>query len=96
MSEKAREFYDYWTSDSSLEYINTTMRSIRKVQNDCSLLQICMENEEVLNQIHDGYIFDKILRNDALFQYMVYLPELKMVNRFTSRHDKLNLSAHKV
>lgn len=95
MSEKAREFYDYWTSDSSLEYINTTMRSIRKVQNDCSLLQICMENEEVLNQIHDGYIFDKILRNDALFQYMVYLPELKMVNRFTSRHDKLNLSAHK-
>lgn len=95
MSEKAREFYDYWTSDSSLEYINTTMRSIRKVQNDCSLLQICMENEEILNQIHDGYIFDKILRNDALFQYMVYLPELKMVNRFTSRHDKLNLSAHK-
>ena len=95
MSEKAREFYDYWTSDSSLEYINTTMRSIRKVQNDCSLLQICMENEEVLNQIHDGYIFDKIIRNDALFQYMVYLPELKMVNRFTSRHDKLNLSAHK-
>ena len=95
MSENAREFYDYWTSDSSLEYINTTMRSIRKVQNDCSLLQICMENEEILNQIHDGYIFDKILRNDALFQYMVYLPELKMVNRFTSRHDKLNLSAHK-
>ena len=95
MSEKAREFYNYWTSDSSLEYINTTMRSIRKVQNDCSLLQICIENEEILNQIHDGYIFDKIQRNDALYQYMVYLPELKMVNRFTSRHDKINLSSHK-
>lgn len=95
MSEKASEFYNYWTSDSSLEYINTTMRSIRKVQNDCSLLQICIENEDVLNQIHDGYIFDKILRNDALYQYMVYLPELKMVNRFTSRHDKINLSSHK-
>jgi len=95
MSDKALEFYNYWTSDESLEYINTTMRSIRKVQNDCSLLQICMENEDVLNQIHDGYIFDKILRNDALYQYMVYLPELKMVNRFTSRHDKINLSAHK-
>ena len=95
MSDKAFEFYNYWTSDSSLEYINTTMRSIRKVQNDCSLLQICMENEDALNQIHDGYIFDKILRNDALYQYMVYLPELKMVNRFTSRHDKINLSSHK-
>ena len=95
MSDKALEFYNYWTSDESLEYINTTMRSIRKVQNDCSLLQICMENEDVLNQIHNGYIFDKILRNDALYQYMVYLPELKMVNRFTSRHDKINLSGHK-
>ena len=68
------------------------MRSIRRVQNDCSLLKICMDDEKTLNTIYDGYIFDKITRNDALFQYMVYLPDLNMVNRFTSRYDKADLS----
>ena len=47
MSVEARKFYNYWTSDSSLEYINVTMRSIKKVQNDCSLLKICMEDISV-------------------------------------------------
>jgi len=95
MSTEAKKFYNYWTSDSSLEYINTTMRSIRKVQRDCSLLKICMDNLSVLQKIYDGFIFDKIIRNDSLYQYMVYLPDLKMVNRFTSRHDKKNLTTQK-
>lgn len=92
MTTKGREFYERWTSDSSIEYINTTMRSIRKVQNDCSLLKICMEDSEVLNKVYEGFIFDKLVRNDALYQYMVYLPEINMVNRFTSRHDRINLT----
>ena len=92
MSDKAKEFYERWTSDSSIEYINTTMRSIRKVQNDCSLLKICMEDLKVLEKTYGGYIFDKMVRNDSLYQYMVYLPEINMVNRFTSRHNKKNLS----
>ena len=70
------------------------MRSIRKVQNDCSLLKICMENGDILERIHEGYVFDKIVRNDALYQYMVFLPELNMVNRFTSRYDKENLNKY--
>ena len=92
ISEKARAFYTRWTSDSSIEYINTTMRSIRKVQNDCSLLKICMDDPTVQAKVYEGYIFDKLVRNDALYQYMVYLPEINMVNRFTSRYDKNNLS----
>jgi exoribonuclease R len=92
MSEKAQVFYAKWTSDSSIEYINTTMRSIRKVQNDCSLLKFCMDDPTVQQKIYEGYIFDKLVRNDALYQYMVYLPEINMVNRFTSRYDKQNLS----
>jgi len=92
MSEKAKAFYARWTSDSNIEYINTTMRSIRKVQNDCSLLKFCMDDPTVQQKIYEGYIFDKLVRNDALYQYMVYLPEINMVNRFTSRYDKQNLS----
>ena len=90
-----QKFYDRWTNDEALEYINTTMRSIRKVQNDCSLLKLCSVNENILNMPQVGYIFDKIERNDKLFQYMVYLPKLKIVNRFTSRYEKDNNSVHK-
>lgn len=85
-------FVDRWTSDAAIEYINSTMRSIRKVQNDCSLLKICQDDSIVLEKIYSGYIFDKIVRNDKLYQYMVYLPELKTVNRFTSRYSKKNMS----
>ena len=83
-------FYERWTA--SVDYINKTMRSIRKVQNDCSLLNICTTDTQLLEKVHTGFIFDKIIRNDDLYQYMVYFPEFKMVNRFTSRHDKAGLS----
>jgi exoribonuclease R len=91
-NDATRNFYNKWTNDESIEYINKTMRSIRKVQNDCSLLNICMNDKDILNKVYDGFIFDKIIRNDRLFQYMVYIPELKMSNRFTSRYDCVNLS----
>jgi exoribonuclease R len=75
-SEEAMDFYKKWLLD--IEYINTTMRAIRKVQNDCSLLNLCFTNREILEKEYHGYIFDKLERNDKLFQYMVYLPELKI------------------
>ena len=85
-------FCERWTNPASVDYINQTMRSIRKVQNDCSLLNICTTDRNLLEKAHTGFIFDKIIRNDDLYQYMVYFPEFKMVNRFTSRHDKAGLS----
>ena len=63
------------------------MMSIRRVQNECSLLSMCQKDESITKKMYRGYIFDKIVRNDALYQYMVYLPEIKMTNRITSRHD---------
>ena len=88
LSENAYNFYDKWLSD--IEYINTTMRSIRKIQCDCNLLDLCINNPNTMEKIYDGYIFDKIIRNDLLFQYIVYLPELKMVSRITSRENLNN------
>jgi len=88
MSENANHFYSKWICD--LEYINVTMRSIRKIQNDCSLLNICNNDPSILEKLYDGYTFDKIVRNDGLFQYIVYLPELKLTSRVTMREDILN------
>ena len=89
---EALDFYNKWTSDKSIDYINQTMRSIRRVQNECNLLNMCQEDETITKKIYRGYIFDKIKRNDALYQYMVYLSEIKMTNRITTRHD-MNLNS---
>tara|TARA_X000000950_G_scaffold187905_1_gene227268 strand:+ start:1855 stop:3603 length:1749 start_codon:yes stop_codon:yes gene_type:complete len=87
MSEKSKEFYNGWTNDKNIDYINQTIRSIRKVQNNCSLLNMLTQDKELINKQFYGYMFEKIKRNDNLFQYMVYIEELNMVKRYTSRHD---------
>ena len=93
LSDAATAFYNRWISD--LEYINTTMRSIRKIQNDCSLLNFCTETPGVMEKIYDGYAFDKIDRNDGLFQYMVYLPELRLTSRINMRENIENFAVNK-
>jgi exoribonuclease R len=85
LSENSNKFYNKWLNN--LEYINTTMRSIRKVQIDCTLLDLCANSQDIMEKEHDGYIFDKILRNDGLFQFMVFLPELKLSSRITLRDN---------
>ena len=93
LSENVDKFYDKWLRD--LEYINTTMRSIRKVQCDCTLIDLCTNNSYVLEKEYDGYVFDKINRNDGLFQYIVFLPELKLSSRITLRDDFTNFESKK-
>lgn len=93
LSEKVNEFYNKWLND--LEYINTTMRCIRKIQIDCSLLDLCNNKPELLNKEYDGYIFDKIVRHDGLYQYIVFLPELKMNSRITIRENMENYDMRK-
>lgn len=93
LTEKSVDFYTKWIND--LEYINTSMRSIRKVQNECSLLHLCSTKPETLHNLYDGVAFDKLERSDGLKQYTVYIPELKMVTRLTTRDCVINYSMHK-
>jgi hypothetical protein len=71
------------------------MRSIRKVQIDCALLDLCVNSQDIMEKEYDGYIFDKILRNDGLFQFMVFLPDLKLSSRITVRDDFENFENKK-
>jgi len=93
LSENVNKFYNKWLED--IDYINTTMRSIRKVQCDCSLLDLCHNNPEVMDKEYDGYLFDKINRNDGLYQFVVFLPELKLSSRITMRDDFDNFECKK-
>jgi hypothetical protein len=40
-----------------------------------------------MEEEYNGYLFDKISRNDGLYQYIVYLPKLKLSSRITLRDD---------
>lgn len=93
LSEECSSFYDKWLNE--LEYINITMRAIRKVQCDCSLLDLCSNNPEVMEKEYNGYLFDKIERNDCLYQYIVFLPELKLSSRITLRDNFENFTNKK-
>ena len=91
MSDKTQQFYSKWLE--SMDYINDSMRSIRKVQNDCSLLNLCSKNEELTKRVMKGFVFDKI-QKDEFYQYSVYLPEIKMINRIRTVEDLINLSTY--
>lgn len=93
LSENSNKFYNKWIDN--LEYINTTMRSIRKVQVDCSLLDLCANSQDIMAKEYDGYVFDKIIRNDGLFQFIVFLPDLKLSSRITLRNNIDNFDCKK-
>ena len=92
-SKKSEEqFYKKWLQ--KLDYINTTMRAIRKVQNDCSMLAYFEMNPIALSKIYTGYVFDKIKRTDLQYQYNVYIPEIKLTTRITVIEDFDDYSEH--
>jgi exoribonuclease R len=88
LSQNADDFYLKWINQ--LDYINVTMRAIKKVQNDCALMDTCFNNLATLDALYDGYCFDKIVRSDGLYQYIVYLPELKLTSKITVRENMDN------
>lgn len=83
ISDEARRFVEYWYSE--MEYVNTTMRSIRKVQIDCDMLHRCSAHPEWMQQLHQGVIFDRISRTDGMYSYMVHLTALNILARVTSQ-----------
>lgn len=81
-SKECTVFFNNWFD--KIEYINTTMRAIRRVQSECSLLEMCYNEKNVLSKGHQGYLFDKIQRMDGMYQYVVYLYDLKIATRLVS------------
>jgi len=80
-------FYNNWINDLSLAHINNAMKSIRKVQNDCALLKLCMEDSTVLGSKYEGFVLDIRSYYKDKFQYTVYIPKIKMVNKLISKES---------
>jgi len=90
MSLDAKTFLDNWMNQ--MEYINTSMRYIRKAQTSCELLSRCFQNPKMMENQYRGVVFDKIVKNDGFITYMVYLEELKLLSRITTQIDVPNYS----
>ncbi len=91
LSDAAYDFYAEWSG--KLGYINSTMQSIRKVQNECALIHKVYSDEILLQQEYIGYIFDKVDRK-GIWQYNVYIPQLKWMSKLTSCNDMENYTKH--
>jgi len=92
ISDEAREFFDDWLR--KMDYLNASMRSIRKIQTDCSILHECFTNIEITKTIHTGTVFDKIKKNDGSIVYMVYLEKLKLLSRMKTYDEYDNYTNH--
>lgn len=90
--KESLEFYNYWCKQ--LDYINVTARTVRKIQNNCNILHLCSKDESILKNTHEGYLFDEVLRSDKLYQYMVYIPEIKFISKINSHERYKQNSSH--
>ena len=96
LDKKSHAFYDTWMSREEMEYINTTMRSIKKAQSDCSMLEFYTQHGDVVDRDHKGMLFDKVDRGDGVYQYVVYIPDLKLTLRTIVHKDYQEFTYHDV
>jgi hypothetical protein len=92
-SADAMSFLSNWISQ--MDYVNTAMRSIRKIQTDCDTLKKCFINPEIMDAVHIGTVFDKIVKNDGSISYMVYLENVRLLSRINTQIDIDNYSSAK-
>ena len=87
-------FYNGWLE--RLDYVNDVMKQIKKAQNDCNALHICLTSPEILENFYDGYIIEREEnKSKDLFQYSVYLNEHKMIVKMKSMEKYEIYSEHK-
>jgi hypothetical protein len=79
-------FCQQWTTTEKVEFINTSMKSIKKVQNNCNLLALYIKNKDAKKkQAVIGYIVDMTVDNKKhKYTYNVYIPDYKMISSFKS------------
>jgi exoribonuclease R len=90
MSEKSQTFLNLWLSE--IDYLNLSMRSIRKIQLECEVLNKCFNNPSIMDNEYEGVIFSKEIISNGKLTYMVYLEKIKLLSKITTSNDLLNYS----
>lgn len=84
LSDDALRFLNDWKF--KLDFINSSAKSIRKIQNECFILHKIQSNEELLNRTFEGIVFDKNEKN-GIFKYTVYIKELNIISFMKCNQD---------
>ena len=92
VSGDSDRFFNDWIY--RMDYINISMRSIRKIQTDCELLNRCYRDADIMQQVYDGILFDKVKKNDGSIVFMVYLEKLKLLSRLKTYTEFDNYTSH--
>jgi exoribonuclease R len=90
MSEKSQMFLKLWLSE--LDYLNSAMRSIRKIQLECDLINKCFNEPSIMDNTYKGTVFSKEIKSNGKVTYMVYLEKIKLLSKITTSNDLLNYS----
>jgi exoribonuclease R len=93
MREKSQTFLNKWLSE--LDYLNSSMRSIRKIQLECEVLNKCFNNPSIMDNEYEGVIFSKEIISTDKITYMVYLENIKLLSKITTHNNMPNYSKHK-
>lgn len=83
--DKGATFFDKWYD--KLDYINLSMRAIRKVQFNCHLLNELQKYKILKSEkpiIEKGVVFDEVVFENGMNQYHVYFERFKFVTKYTS------------
>ena len=93
VSRDAKQFLNDWIT--KLDYINTSMRSIRKLQTDCETLNRCSSDPNIMETIQEGILFDKVVKTDGIVNYMVYLEKIRLLTKVITEVNIENYSYKK-
>lgn len=92
MSEKSQKFLKLWLSE--IDYLNSSMRSIRKIQLECDLVNKCFNEPSIMENEYEGIIFSKEIKSNGKITYMVYLEKIKLLSKITTHNNMYNYSKH--
>ena len=85
LSNESKVFYKKQLD--RLEEINETMKKIRKVQNQSTLLELCTNHPEILEKRYEGYVFQKKEKEFGYYSYEVYIIDLKIISKITTNQE---------
>lgn len=91
-SINANQFLEKWVTN--MDGLNKDMKTIRKVQTDCQVLERCTNNPELLGDSHKCILFGKTKQPEGIYSYIVYLTDVNILTRIKSIEKYQDLSKH--
>lgn len=92
LSENSEDFYQKWLY--KIEFINVSMKNIRKIQNDCILLDRVENNPEILEKYYRGIVFDRKHKHQTTYSHMVFIEDLNVLLQLNTSKNIENYQTH--